>query len=111
MWQWLVALFQAWNSANEVAKKALPSEKIQEEKFEQAKPRLELEEKQAVIRVAFQYLKNDTEINIDNYVNFSLDHLSEGDQKEIKQILKEKVYEYRKKHPIIFKKWLKENNL
>ena len=111
MWEAIKAFFLAWSSTNKVVEKALPSEKIQEEKFEQAKPRLELEEKQAVIRVAFQYLKNDTEINIDNYVNFSLDHLSEGDQKEIKQILKEKVYEYRKKHPIIFKKWLKENNL
>ena len=111
MWQWLVALFQAWNSANKVAEKALPSKKIQEEKFEQAKPRLEYEEKQATICVAFQYLKNEPEIDIDNYVNYSFDHLSEDDQKEIKQILKEKIYEYRKKHPIIFKKWLKENNL
>lgn len=111
MWQFLVALFQAWTSTNKVVEKALPSEKVNNEKFEQAKPRLTLIEKEKTVSVAFHYLKNDTEIDIDNYVNYALDHLSDGDQKEIKQLLKEKVYEYRKRHPIIFKQWLKQNNL
>lgn len=109
MWEAIKAFFLAWTSANRVAEKALPSEKIQEAKFEQAKPRLEFKEKQKILKQSFNYLKAKTNVDIETYVKYTLDHLPEDDQTELIYLLSSQVKEYRKAHPIIFKQWLKDN--
>lgn len=109
MWEAIKAFFLAWTSANRVAEKALPSEKIQEAKFEQAKPRLEAKEKEKILKNAFKYLKNREDLDVSIYVKYTLDHLPEDDQNELIILLNSQVKEYRKAHPIIFKKWLKDN--
>lgn len=109
MWEAIKAIFLAWTSANRVAEKALPSEKIQEAKFEQAKKRLEFKEKEKILKAAFKFLKNREDLDINTYVDYSLDGLEEDDRKEITILLTSQIREYRKSHPIIFKEWLKDN--
>lgn len=109
MWKAIETFFLAWFSANKVAEKALPAEKIQEAKFEQAKPRLEQKEKEKILKNAFNYLKKREDLDVKIYVQYTLDHLPEDDQSELIILLTSQVREYRKAHPIIFKQWLKEN--
>ncbi len=111
MWEFLKWIFKFGTSANEVAIKAMPSEKIQEEKFEQKKPRLEFEEKEKLRKKAFNAIYKNTAVDVGVYVKYALDHLAEDDQQELTALLTADVLRYRKAHPLIFKQWLREQNI
>jgi len=64
-----------------------------------------------ILNREFKRLKNRTEIDIKISVAFVNDNLNEEDQKELIELLTAMVTEHRKKHPIIFRKWLKKNNI
>lgn len=87
MWQWLEWLFRGWVSANKVAEKALPSDKLREEKFELDKPVLEekqftdiSDERNKLFDEFFQDLRRHPELSIENKVNFELPNMSERDR-------------------------------
>lgn len=98
MWQWLKALFEAWNSANKVAEKALPSEKIQEEKFEISKQTLEVETAQKrmnklnkIADEMFGDLRRHPEISISDKVRYEGGSLSFEEQDLLIKILTDRL--------------------
>lgn len=89
--------------------KVTPPDEIRISQYEVKKPRLEQREKIRIFDREFRRLKNHTELSIDESVEFVNDNLDEEDKKELKKLLSDRIVEYRKKRPVIFKKWLKEN--
>lgn len=105
---WLVNLLKAfletWTSANRVAEKALPSEKIQEEKFEIKKETLtakeEIERAELRNKIAdemFHDLKNHPELDVADKVNFELLNMGEDEKKLLIKIITDRLTEWRKK--------------
>lgn len=98
MWGWLESLFDAWDSSNKVALKAMPSEKIQEEKFEIEKPKLITEEdaKQAEARnkiadEMFHDLEGHPELSVADKVNFELREWSEDERSLLIKIITDRL--------------------
>jgi hypothetical protein len=108
---WLVALFEAIKGAMQLATKAIPSDKIREENQQIKIPRLQQNQKIAIYDREYRRLKDHTEIAIPLDVNFVDDNLNPEDKKELIELLTHRIIAYRKKHPIIFKKWLAENGI
>lgn len=104
-------ILETLKSLFSLAEKAVPPDKIREDRFEIKKPRLEQEEKNAIFDRQFMRLRNRTEIPIKTHIAFVLDHLDPEDQKELTELLMARIIAYRKKRPVKFRKWLKENNL
>lgn len=105
------AIFQAIAAFFGFATKVIPTDKIREDLHQIKKPRLEENEKVKIYNKAYIRLKDHPEINIETDVKFNYDNLNEDDQKELIELLTDRITAYRKKHPIIFNKWLKQNNL
>lgn len=91
-------LFRAWNSANEVAEKALPSEKIQEEKFEIRKPTLTEAEVKKIAdkrnRLAdemFGDLVGHPELSVADKVRFEATELNKDEQDLLIKILTDRL--------------------
>ena len=91
-------LFRAWNSANEVAEKALPSEKIQEEKFEIRKPTLTEAEVKKIAdkrnRLAdemFGDLVGHPELSVEDKVRFEATELNKDEQDLLIKILTDRL--------------------
>jgi hypothetical protein len=105
------AIAQAVKSLFDFLTKTVPPDEIRQDIHDRKKPRLEQEEKIKILNREFKRLKNRTEIDIKISVAFVNDNLNEEDQKELIELLTAMVTEYRKKHPIIFRKWLKKNNI
>lgn len=91
--------------------KAIPSDKIREDRHELKKPRLAQKEKIIIFDREFRRLKNHPEIPIELNIEYVADNLNEEDQQELIALLTARITEYRKKRPVIFRKWLKEQNL
>lgn len=106
----LRALFEMITGASKVAEKAIAPDEIRIKNHEIAIPRLEAKEKIRIYDVAFRRLKNHPEIDIATDVAFNYDHLNPDDQSELIEMLNDRVTEYRKNRPILFRKWLKQNN-
>ena len=103
---WLQSLFEAIKALFDFTAKAIPPDVIRIDKEGIAKPRLTAEEKTKIYDIAYNRLKNHTEIDIATDVKYNYGSLSEDDQKELTKLLIARITEYRKRHPIIFKKWL-----
>ena len=91
--------------------KAVPSDAIREDRHVIAKPRLEQEEKIAIFNREFNRLKNHTELSIPVCVSFVDDNLNIDDQKELTELLIDRITKYRKNHPVVFRRWLIENKI
>lgn len=97
-------ILAVWNSANRVAEKALPSEKIQEGKFEIEKETLEVKQdaKQAearnkIIDEMFHDLKRHMELSVEDKVNFELRGWSEEEKRLAIKIISERRDKYQEK--------------
>lgn len=101
---WLVELlksiFNFGTSANEVAIKAMPSEKIQEEKFEIKKPIIELNERIKRQNKIFNKIKNVPDADVRSFVLEWTDLNDEDTDLMVNNITK-RIEEYRKDYPII----------
>ena len=95
MWQIIKAIFDFLSGVNKVVEKSLPSEKIQEAKFEQAKKRLVINEELKVVKRIAQYLTLHPRIDVDVVVDLFADDLHEEDIKEIRLLL-HKQFPHRK---------------
>jgi hypothetical protein len=104
--EWLSALFLAIKSMFEFGSKVTPPDQIRLDNHDIKKPRLTAQEKTKIYDIAYRRLKNHTEIDIATDVKFNYDNLHEDDQKELTELLTARITEYRKRHPIIFRKWL-----
>lgn len=107
----VTAIAQALKAFFDLLTKAIPSDAMRENKQAIVEPRLKQEEKIKIFNREFRRLKNHTELNIATSVNFVDDNLNPEDQKELIELLISRIFEYRKNHPIIFRKWLKQNNI
>jgi hypothetical protein len=107
----VTAIAQALKSLFDFLTKVTPSDEIRQDNHNIKKPRLEQQEKIKILDREFKRLKNHPELNIVTSVGFVNDNLDIEDQKELIELLTSKIIAYRKKHPVIFKKWLKENNI
>jgi hypothetical protein len=108
---WITAIAEAIKAVFGFAAKVTPSEKVQDDLHEIKKPRLEQKQKIAIYDREFRRLKDHTEIPVPLDINFVDDNLNEDDKKELIELLTKRITEYRLKHPVIFHKWLKQNNL
>lgn len=88
-----------------------PSQVVKDDNHVIARPRLQQQEKISILNREYQRLKNETELSIAENVSFVDDNLDPQDQLELTSILTAKIYNYRKNHPVVFRKWLKENNI
>lgn len=99
---WLIelfkAIFQFGTSANEVAKKALPSEKIQEEKFGLRKGTISVSETQKIAdkrnRLAdemFHDLRHHPELSVMDKVNYECAELNEEGRTYLIRIITERL--------------------
>lgn len=111
MLEFLTALAKVLSSIFGLAEKAIPSDAIREDKHQIRKPRLEQKEKIRIYDREFRRLKDHPEIPIALDLSFVNDNLDEDDRKELEELLVKRITEYRLKHPIIFRKWLKQNKL
>lgn len=109
--EWLVAMAEAIKAIFGFASKVVPSEKVQDNLHDIKRPRLEQKQKISIYDREFRRLKNHTEIDIATDVNFVDENLNEEDKKELIELLTKRITEYRLRHPVIFHKWLKQNNL
>lgn len=80
----LIAFFKFGESANKVAEKALPSEKIQEGKFEIKHERLETEERTKIYNRIATHLQMHPRENIDAYVDVICTDMNVEDKEEIR---------------------------
>lgn len=103
----LTALFNAIASVFGFGTKAIVPDEVRIKNHEIAIPRLEAKEKIRIYDVAFRRLKNHPEIDIATDVAFNYDHLNQDDQVELVEMLTDRITEYRRKRPILFRKWLK----
>lgn len=108
---WITAIAEAIKAIFGFAVRVTPSEKVQDDLHEIRKPRLEQKQKIAIYDREFRRLKDHTEIDIALDVDFVDENLNEEDKKELIELLTKRITEYRLKHPIIFRKWIKQNNL
>ena len=107
----LTAIALALKSFFDFLTKSVPSDKIREDNHDIEKPRLLEDEKIKILNREFNRLKNNPELDITTSVSFVDDNLNSEDQKELISLLIARITEYRKNHPILFRKWLKNNNL
>ena len=89
MWQAILAFLQVWSSANKVVEKALPSERIQEGKFDLAQERLTIDERTEILRHSKRYLTLHLRQSVDAFVNVAYDKLSSEDKEDLRQALYE----------------------
>lgn len=109
MWQTLKIIFDMLLGVSKVVEKAIPPDEIRIRQSEMKAPRLEQNEKIIIYDKAFRRLKNHPEIDIATDVAFNYDNLNAEDRAELIELLTARITEYRKKHRILFKKWLTKN--
>ena len=100
MWQAILAAFKVWIGINKVVEKALPSEKIQEAKFEVTKPTLEISERIKRQNKIFNKIKNVPDADIRNFV-LEFTDLNEEDTDIMVKNITVRIEEYRRDYPII----------
>lgn len=87
--------------------KVIPSDKLQQDRFELNKPRLTSKEFTRLYDAEFRRLLHHTEIDIATDVNFVNGSLAAEDRIELIRLLTDRINAYRYAHPIIFRKWIK----
>lgn len=100
MWQAILAAFKVWIGINKVVEKALPSEKIQEAKFEVKKPTLEIDERIKRQNKIFNKIKNVPDADVRSFVLEFTDTNEEDTDIMVKNITV-RIAEYRRDFPII----------
>lgn len=100
MWKTLYAAFKVWIGINDVIEKALPSEKIQEAKFEVKKPTLEIHERIKRQNKIFNKIKNIPDADVRNFV-LEFTDLTEKDTEIMVENITARIAEYRRDYPII----------
>ena len=100
MWKTLYAAFKVWIGINDVIEKALPSEKIQEAKFEVKKPTLEISERIKRQNKIFNKIKNIPDADVRNFV-LEFTDLTEKDTEIMVENITARIAEYRRDYPII----------
>ena len=100
MWQAILAAFKVWIGINKVVEKALPSEKIQEAKFELKKPTLEIHERIRRQQKIFNKIKNVPDADVKSFVEEFTD-MSEEDTEIMVRNVSDRLKDYRRDHPII----------
>jgi len=91
--------------------KVVPDDKIREQNQVLNLPRLQAEQRIALINKEFKRLRNRPSLSIPLDVAFVDSNLSPEDQKELTTIVEQKILDYRKRHPIMFKSWLKAQSI
>lgn len=107
----ITAIAEAIKAFFGFATKVVPSDVIREDSHVINRPRLEQKQKIAIYNREFRRLKDHPEINIATDVEFVDENLNEEDKKELIELLTNRITAYRRSHPVIFRKWLKQNNL
>ena len=100
MWQAILAAFKVWIGINKVVEKALPSEKIQEAKFELKKPTLEIHERIRRQQKIFNKIKNVPDADVKSFVKEFTD-MSEEDTEIMVRNVSDRLKDYRRNFPII----------
>ncbi len=100
MWKTLYAAFKVWIGINDVIEKALPSEKIQEEKFEVKKPTLEISERIRRQQKIFNKIKNVPDADVKSFVKEFTD-MSEEDTEIMVRNVSDRLKDHRRDYPII----------
>ena len=100
MWQAILAALKVWIGINKVVEKALPSEKIQEAKFELKKPTLEIGERIKRQNKIFNKIKNVPDADVRSFVLEFTDTNEEDTDIMVKNITV-RIAEYRRDFPII----------
>lgn len=104
---WITALIEMLKAGFVFGTKAIPSDKIREEKHEEKKELREQDFSQQMINDDFRYLKRRTEINIKDYLAYVHPTL-EGLEKYT-EIVTARVHEFRYDRPILYRSWIKAN--
>ena len=97
---WLKLLFELLIGTNKVVEKALPSEKIQEAKFEVKKPTLEIHERIRRQQKIFNKIKNVPDADVKSFVEEFTD-MSEEDTEIMVRNVSDRLKDYRRNFPII----------
>ena len=100
MWQAILAALKVWIGINKVVEKALPSEKIQQAKFEVTKPTLEISERIKRQNKIFNKIKNVPDADVRNFV-LEFTDLNEEDTEIMVKNITVRIAEYRRDFPII----------
>jgi hypothetical protein len=100
MWQAILAALKVWIGINKVVEKALPSEKIQQAKFEVTKPTLEISERIKRQNKIFNKIKNVPDADVRNFV-LEFTDLNEEDTDIMVKNITVRIAEYRRDFPII----------
>lgn len=106
----ILALVEALKTILGFAAKAIPPDEIRIDRHKIKKPKLEHKVKEQIFTQAFLKLKNNTSLESDLWVDFVHDNLDQDDITELKEMLKQRILQYRKRRPVRFKKWLEEND-
>ena len=93
-------IFRFLIGTNKVVEKALPSEKIQEAKFEVKKPTLEIHERIKRQNKIFNKIKNVPDADVRNFV-LEFTDLTEKDTEIMVENITARIAEYRRDYPII----------
>lgn len=93
-------IFRFLIGTNKVVEKALPSEKIQEAKFEVKKPTLEIRERIKRQNKIFNRIKNVPDADVESFVREFTD-LNEEDTEIMVRNISDRLKDYRRDHPII----------
>ena len=107
----LLYILQTLQSIFTFLTKVTPDDKIQEQNQIINLPRLQAEQRIALINKEFARLKNKPSLSIPLEISFVDANLNPEDQKELTTIVEQRILEYRKRHPIIFKNWLKTQSI
>ena len=75
--------------SNKVVEKALPSEKVNDEKFLLDKERLSVKERMKILRASRTYLIFHPKQKIDTFVEVAFDGLNTDDKEDLRTALKE----------------------
>ena len=100
MWELITALFNAITGVSKAVEKGLPSDKIQEAKFEVKKPTLEISERIKQQKRIFNKIKNVPDADIRSFVLEFTDSNEEDTEIMVKNITV-RIAEYRRDYPII----------
>ena len=93
-------IFRFLIGTNKVVGKALPSEKIQEAKFEVKKPTLEIHERIKRQNKIFNRIKNVPDADVRSFV-LEFTDLNEEDTEIMVRNISDRLKDYRRDHPII----------
>lgn len=90
--------------------KIIPSDEIRNGRFDIHKSRLSEFERTRAYDIEFRRLKNHTEISIADDVAFIDYNLTDDERALMIRMLTARVDAYRRRHPILFRKWIKSQD-